>query len=281
MMPARMTRAAAMFALVLLMPSSASAGEGTSAISEAKRLLRVPKYQDAIHELDRALLDPSLSSNDRIEALVLLGSAHIARNDAARAEEAFRALLDLAPDHDLAPSVSPKIRAVFDRVKQSRAKPPRIETVTASLAGDRVVFVAKIADPDLRAGDVLLRSRSGTSDFLERPMIARGGVYTASIAVEPGSARLEYFVTVVDGSGQSVELGSSILLNPTIPPPEPKAIQPVVAIDPPPEPSIVSRWWFWTIIAVAVAGAAVGTYFIAARSGEPENMGNLGPPIEL
>lgn len=36
--------------------------------------------------------------------------------------------------------------------------------------------------------------------------------------------------------------------------------------------SIVDKWWFWTSIAVAVAGAGVTTYFLAAHEGEPTDV---------
>ena len=36
--------------------------------------------------------------------------------------------------------------------------------------------------------------------------------------------------------------------------------------------SIVDKWWFWTSIAVAVAGAGVATYFLAVHEGEPTDV---------
>ena len=36
--------------------------------------------------------------------------------------------------------------------------------------------------------------------------------------------------------------------------------------------SIVDKWWFWTSIAVSVAGAGVATYFLAVHEGEPTDV---------
>jgi hypothetical protein len=48
---------------------------------------------------------------------------------------------------------------------------------------------------------------------------------------------------------------------------------------------LTKRWWFWTIIGVAVAGAATATYFIAAGQQQPvrppENGGGLGWIVKL
>src|SRR5688572_29281205 len=152
-----MRKVCGIFALVLsVLPAAAHAKGGAAALAEAKRMMRVPKYADAIRSLERALQDPELSREQRTEALEILASAQVARNDVQRAEDAFSRLLELAPDHALAPSVSPKIRAVFDRVKESREQMPRVETVTATLGGDRIAFTVRVHDPDSRLESVVL-----------------------------------------------------------------------------------------------------------------------------
>jgi hypothetical protein len=51
------------------------------------------------------------------------------------------------------------------------------------------------------------------------------------------------------------------------------------------EPSVLERWWFWTIAATAVTGAVVGTYFATRSEPEPQRAsaggGSLGLKIPI
>ncbi len=65
---------------------------------------------------------------------------------------------------------------------------------------------------------------------------------------------------------------STATLAEVLPPPPP----PPIVVPPPvePEPAVYQRWWFWTLIGVAVVGAAAGGTVAATRTKTPQ--GDIG-----
>jgi hypothetical protein len=88
-----------------------------------------------------------------------------------------------------------------------------------------------------------------------------GGTY--KVAVQK-SGFVTYEATVVGQPGEAVDLRAKL---------------------PAEKPSILSRWWFWTVAGVVVAGAATATYFIVRANQEPTrpglNGGGLGWSVQV
>ncbi len=88
-----------------------------------------------------------------------------------------------------------------------------------------------------------------------------GGTYKVAVLK---SGFVTYETTVVGQPGEAVDLRAKL---------------------PPEKPSVLSRWWFWTIAGVVVAGAATGTYFIVQANQTPTRPplsgGGLGWSVQV
>ncbi len=87
---------------------------------------------------------------------------------------------------------------------------------------------------------------------------------TNRAAVEELVAELERQIAAQKATRPPALTGPSGPTGPLVPPP-------------PPPPPVYKRWWFWTGIAVAAAGAAVGIYFgVRPHAGPPTSaLGNI------
>lgn len=114
----------------------------------------------------------------------------------------------------------------------------------------------------------------------ERVYSLNPGQHTIAVSAEGFTPR-ERRITLL--SGQILSLG--VELQPVAPPteniaqlnePVARPLQLAAAPEPAEESGgVVTKWWFWTVIGVAVAGAAVGTYF-AIDAASPDGVGGNG-----
>jgi hypothetical protein len=181
------------------------------------------------------------------------------------------------------------IDAVAKPAKAKDSTPPVITHVRIAEApqGQAIVVRARIDDAsEIFAPAVYVRSQ-GASEFVTIAMVRVRDGFEAVIPPEQVSGPLEYFIEAFDEEGNgparegTPEAPFAITMGGKAPPPPP--IGSVVAPPPPPpeggqitkpvEPKdedggLVTRWWFWTIIGVAVTGGIVATV-LATRPGDP------------
>jgi hypothetical protein len=104
----------------------------------------------------------------------------------------------------------------------------------------------------------LRAERDGYTSFESKVKIEQGKVTTIAVDMVP------------------VRVVKQPLPNPVFCAPEPEPIETVKVAPPPEEDSVVSTWWFWSLIGAAAAAAAVGTGVAIAMQHEP-----APPELEL
>ena len=257
------------------------------AASPAKDIARAQKlveeelrYAAAIDLLRDVLRAPDLEKEDRIEAYRLLGIAYAATGSEETAEATFAELLRLAPDMELDPLLSPKIRSVFERAKEQTWRPVKLQNVTAIPESRRVVVTANVVDPDARVDRVLLYSRFGDREYTPSVMDPADGRVEAVLML-PALERLRvaYYLEAVDRTGLTIaragtaDSPSSVVVERTTeiaPPPPP----------PPEEDPWYARWWVWAIVGgVVVAGASVAV--VVTQDGGTKTPNGTLDPIQL
>jgi tetratricopeptide (TPR) repeat protein len=238
------------------------------------------RYASAIELCEQVLKDPDLSRKERVEAYRLLGIAYAAKGKPDSAEAAFHALLELEPELELDPLLSPKILSIFEEAQAKIAARPRLEEVAAIPHDRRVTISARLEDPSRKVQDVLLFSRFGDREYESSPM-TREGDRAEAILTLPMLERLrvEYYLEARDGRGEvlaragSAETPSSVVLERQIP---------ELAPPPPPAPAIepatpwYAEWWVW-VIAAGVIGAGVATAVAIDQSSSDPPSGTLDP----
>lgn len=143
------------FAAGLLLATVAAANPY---LEEGRRLYDGLRFSEAISQLLVARAVPNASVAERVETLDLLGRSLIAEGRLPEAEEAFTALLTLAPSTELDPSLSPKILEVFTAVKV-RLYPEGYVLLRPLSAPPRVVRVA-LLDPWRQVAQVTAELRT-------------------------------------------------------------------------------------------------------------------------
>jgi hypothetical protein len=279
-----------LIALALALPASSVLAQqweqGSGAVIEARRLIKVElRYDDAIALLEPALLDAGLSAPLRIEAYELLGQASVAKGLIEKAEAAFVSLLELAPEHQLGPTVSPKIREVFERVKRRGPRAPRLMGLTASVAEHRLAFVATLDDPSSRVRSVDLFFRTLPDDrFRSIPMQIDDRALVASLdETLRGGTRIDYYVIARAKDGEPLariggpDSPSSVFVEGAGPSPVVTVVD--VKHDTEDSTPLIRRWWFWAAVGgVLVAGIAAALVIANQDSSVPQ--GTL-PPLDL
>lgn len=167
-----------------------------------------------------------------------------------------------------------------------------------ALKGRRLVIKAKISDAHSIFAPAVYVRRKGTSDYDNFPMRPKGAAFQVVLPASMITEDLEYFIEAFDdlGNGPSRVGAPSapirVQVVPQLSPPPPVVPPPVV----PPPPSVVppssevtaapseddegsiwGRWWLWTAVGVAVAGAAVGTVFLLQQSPDFVTVEVVGP----
>lgn len=158
--------------------------------------------------------------------------------------------------------------------------------VTEAPPGKPILIRARIDDAsEIFAPSVYVRAQGG-AEFITISMQRVQDAYEATIPSEQVSGPLEYFIEAFDEEGNGparegspdapylIKMGSASLAPPppiVVPPPPPGGQ--VVAPPPPPgeeeDGGIATKWWFWTIVGVAVTGGIVGVV-LATRPGDPQ-----------
>jgi tetratricopeptide (TPR) repeat protein len=274
--------------LLVFLARTAFAETTTAALTDVRRLIEVQlRYKEAVDRLEKIILERRLDGAEKIEAHRLLAIASIARGELARAESSFRTVLELDPEFELDPSLSPKIHDVLERVKKELARAPKILELRATPAKERVLFSARVQDPDARLVSIELHTRTNGDRYQEIRMAREGDRLRASVAA-PADAnllRVEYFLIGRDAEGEAIaRIGdasqpSSVIVKQTAAP-KPAGIvpdpAPAAAIEEP--PSWYEHWWVWAIAAGVIGASAVA---VAVTAGGDEPPGGTLPPIEL
>lgn len=279
-------------------------GDADAVLAQLRDSVNFARYDEALANAQRFLRRTDLAARQRNAALEAVAIVQIA----TRAEDAARATLEELyrrdPQHRLSDAdASPRVQSAFARARDAHPAPVAVRLEQAPLdlrQREAPVVMVRLAVGADAVEEVRLAYRhEGDTRFTRVVMALDAGIARARmpLAGDPSLAlSIDYYVEAVAPSLASLaRLGSEAEpLVASVPPvraPDPTEVanradanRPAGGWDAntqgPAEPAdegsgVTSKWWFWTLLAVVVAGGAVGTYF-ALSSGGDAPMGTLG-----
>ncbi len=276
-----MIRALAAVILLSAFPATADpVAEAKAKLAEGLRRYDAQEYKKAVDLLTQVTRDAAAPRALRARAYESLGMALAILGRQERAREAFEDLLAIDPGYQLSdPSLSPRLRALFESVRKSfvpgyargaaeaelmHAAPPGavagrpLELAATAVAGARAIAV------------VMLRwRRQGLLGYHAEAMQGAGGRYTAKVLLpdEVADYTFEYYLEGLDGQNRVVARVGS---------PEAPLALPVRGA--PPLVPWYRRWWVWAVAAgVVVAGATIGVGVGVGVSANRAPEGSLPP----
>jgi hypothetical protein len=254
--------------------------EAGNLLTEAKALFDDMEYDAVIPKAEKVIAHPQSSTQEKLDAYLLLGSSLVIVGNQVDAEIPFRSVLRISPDHALPENESPKILSVFNMVKQeeqaildqTRAMELSLLLQQMSIIGNieqnqtggiPLEFSYKIRDPRglvdhfqvnyRRQGEKsyssLALSQSDSGDWL--------GAVTGEWTENEEGFVLEYQLVTTDALGEKL-----ISLGTQEKPLEINMAPGTVAGAVP----LYEKVWFWVLAGVAVSTiAATSGYFIHER----------------
>jgi hypothetical protein len=223
-------------------------------------------YEESVNTLSAALMRAGNTDAQLIEIYKYLGLNYLLLEKPDEADGAFRQLMCIDETWEFDPvTTSPKITTFFNTTKQKwiqEGKPGKAKPAAApvqivhkvpdeGVKGEQINLKFTVKDPDRLVSKVALFVRQGKS-FVEYGAMptdppSTETVYMATIpadVVQP--PHVDYYLAATDVTGSVLTAlgGDDAPLRVTVPGEE--------------KVSVAKKWWFWTIIGVAVAGIAGG-----------------------
>lgn len=293
------TRIAALVLALALVPTVAQAQDAERQLDAVRELVFRARFADAVRAARTFLDRADLSAFDRNTGLELLATAQIANREQADAEQTLLLLYSRDPGHRLTDAdASPPVISAFARARESHPQPVpvRIEHTPPQLTvREPPELVVRIPEGQDAVSEVQLIyriAREGPSRVVMTPR--QDGTYAARIPVvgdATSATDVAYFIVAMAPSLTPLARRGSEAepLQLRIPAEGGAAVstadqeRPPVLTQPTPEPtpepdggggSVVEEWWFWTLLAVLVAGGVTLGVVLGTQQGPDE--GTLG-----
>ncbi|MBI2372690.1 MAG: hypothetical protein HYV07_01695 [Deltaproteobacteria bacterium] len=268
-----------------------------SLLAEARQLYDGLEYDGVAPIIDKVLLLPDLTKQQRADALELKANSLAIMGLSVDAEKPFRQLLELNPSFDLPPETSPRIMGVFRKVQVEekanaarRREEERLRIVQGMQltsappseveGGWPVFFDSRLADPTeavktmrlqyRRSGDTAYSALTAVRDTLTSTT-GKASLWRATIPPDYTSTTdgftLEYYVQTFAPDGtELISLGASS---------DPLTIEVLPGEIEESAPTLFRTGWFWVGAAVVLGAAATSTYLLVREASDlPET--NLG-----
>lgn len=257
-------------------------------LAEAREQILYARYTEAIESVQGLLEEPSLDAQTRNIALEVLATAHIANRDRQNADRVLAMLYARDPDHRLSdPDASPVVQAAFQRARSRHPTtvdvsldhtPPILETRESPM------IEVRVSDGANAVGEVRLAYRTSDAPRFARLVmnvdpetgIARGRIPLVG-APEAEQVVQYYIVALAPSMTPLAQLGDEAEpMQLSVPAQRATERQP----DPDPHPDPIerssssSKWWVGLIVGIAVAGLAVGGYFLFREEAPNGSLGN-------
>ena len=295
--PATLILCALVFGLATSVGYAQPADSG-EALEQVESKIEAAEYDEAIAIAETLLDRPRLTAAQRNRGLALLAVAHIAHRDLEQAQPVLRELFARDPGFQLGEEASPPVQDAFQQVRASSVSPLaiRLEHGPSQNAGRTVPIRLRISSGVDAVHAVQIWHRmAGAPNYAATtlPLTDEGEGGLEIPVLSPGQM-VEYYIEVTAPSGaviaslasaeRPLAVSTSTEGTPEtmgVAEAEPSASEPGEPSagghrvgEPSASGSIATKWWFWTILGVVVAGAAtVGIYFATQPS--PAN-GTLG-----
>ncbi len=243
-----------------LAASSAAAqtpGEGRSVaerLAAARDLLEQIELADAARAASDALSAGGATLEQMRGALEVLALARAGMDEHDAAVGTFEQLLAIAPDFRLAEGTSPKVRRAFERARRrGPVRPIRLEARPQALRGGQEGIVELRIDDSLGlVVSLALHSRFAPGESFRALAVAGPFPALARLPIDAAARTLELWLSGLDDRNNEVAREGSGEHPFSFP------VQPGER-----GPSIATRWWFWTAIAVVAGGIAVSVWAIS------------------
>ena len=253
----------------------AQAGPGSPGLQRAQAQLDAGDFDEAVRTLQQALSEPDLTDAQLVELYRLLGLAQLYVGNEPQAREAYEKLLQARPDYELPRSAPPKVRKLYERIRDDirklRVRPVRLELepLEESPGGEPAVLNARVENLALGSRPILYYRRAGTESFGSssfKRTEESGDQYRATIPAwelpaESGRYDVEYYVEVADAARRRLA-GRGDAFSPLRFAVLPQGGKSAAAVD---EGHWYANPWVWVGLGVGVAAAGVGAAVLLSQ----------------
>ncbi len=251
--------------MVLTLGTAPAAGS----LEEGARALEALQTARAVSLLERARGEGpyDLPTHLRLYEQLAIAYAFLERPDDAL--KAFDRVLALSPGHAVSYTLSPKVTFLFERARNTHAGQPQLDLEVSwpkDIKGGAplVVNVEKRFDVLELAINLALFSRTrGAPTFQPHPVPAPRPGQSVTVELpeeslgEEGSVVRELYLQATDAAGNEVFRWASSAL--------PREVTSVALV----KQAWYQKWWVWSAIGVAVAGATGGIVYWQTRQPPP------------
>ncbi len=273
--------------LLLAWPASAQAPDPDARIAEIREMVLYARYQDSIEAATELLATEGLSARQRNAALEVLATAQLANRQQGDAEATLSQLYARDPQHRLGdPDASPLVQSAFARARDSATEPVHVELLHDSPgtlpSRDSPLITVALGEGADAVDEVRLAYRyEGERRYATLVMTLEGEQASARIPLQAGADEqygVQYWIEATAPSRAPLaRLGSAD---------EPLGLTVQASTTPVGEPlgpvesgesdgGILGQWWFWTAVAVVLAGGAAAYVVLGPPSEGPPD-GSLG-----
>lgn len=262
-------------------PPPGVALDAAASLQQLRTLYDALEYDQVSALCEQLLAREDLTTDQRLEAWRLQGSAKAIIEDPVDAEKPFRLLLRSRVDYELPENTPPKILAVFRKVQsEERALASQLQVVqrdrtianlkllgeppTRAQGGLPLKFSFRLRDPTGAVDSVRVPyRRAGQKDFsmLALSLAESGewkGAIPGDVTADDKGFKLEFYVETIDGQGPLLTMGG---------PAAPKLVEVAAGQVPRERFTPVPKGLFWTSVGVTAAlGVAAGALGISLSS---------------
>lgn len=212
----RRVRTGVLWAVVLATGGAAAqVAPRNQALEQGQTLVDKGDFEDAVKTLEAGIAQPDVTDSQLVELYRLLGLAHLYLGNEVKGRDAFEKLLQARPNDELPRSTPPKIRALYERIREDirkrRVRPVTLTLVTGEAEhapAQALTVEARIDDMALAAKARLFYRRSGGQNYSSIDFVrdrADRGLFRATIPAfelpeESVAYDFDYFVEVTDAA---------------------------------------------------------------------------------
>lgn len=269
------------------LPSAALAQ--TAEVDALRDQVQTRRWAQAVRTAEEYLARTDLTAAVRNGVLELLAEAQLGAGDAGAAESILGSIVARDPEHHLSDGASPALRAAVERARAARPRTVwvelRHETPGALDARGVARLRVEIGGARNAVERVHVFFSPGNRDFQSAAMQTDGSAAAMELPADDGARRYGvryYFEARAPSGAVLARLGTAEQPMWLTAPGGSASAQPVErprpdeAPSPPAEPtddeggSVLTEWWFWTLIGLVVAGGAVGAYVLFGPPSQAE-----------
>jgi len=249
-------------------PKSRAAAARLADVDSAEKYYGNMDYESANAIAGRVLDSHGLTHDQMERALRIVALTYATLGKPDQARDAFTTLLEMDPEFQLDPNLSPRVTTPFLEARgywRGQTVKPGLEVVATVHSTDSATLVVTTRDPTHVVANVSLGYRWGANGpFTTRP-VAIGDTVNVQVpsSPSPSEGRLDYYVQGLDEREDAIfEVGSPTAPRSAMVDAPVVVAAPVVASEKPGGQSVFASPYFWTAAAVVVAGAAVGGFLL-------------------